>query len=349
MDYRTQLQTRRIRRLTVLGACLFGWLGAGVASGQETLTLRVNDTQVDAGGRVAIVLRTYASRPIGQGQLCFNIGFAGNGPQSLIAKGAGSPFTALESFVIFSEQGDVEANATFDATTQQVLVDFSSVSATVNVSDGPFGVFFFRVDGNLTPGTSFDIAFDPGDTFLVDALGRPVAIRPRSGEMVIRQPGAAYQLEAGGGEAVPGRVALLAIETSELFAIGSGEIGFRYPTEIAAGQPTVSVDPRYGMVSHQTWHPEAGLVVIGVDSADGSFNGVPGEILTVELPIRGDAVIGALYPLSLDGPTTFLSSPSGSPISLVLGAAEVEVILEPALFEDGFESAGFGEWTAVQN
>ena len=52
-------------------AAMLGALVVGIpASGAGTLTLRVQDAIGEPGGLVAVVLRTYASRPIGQGQVC---------------------------------------------------------------------------------------------------------------------------------------------------------------------------------------------------------------------------------------------------------------------------------------
>ncbi len=335
-----------IRRTLVVETMVFCW--ASVAFCRPDLTLRVNDTSVDAGGRVAIVLRTYASRPIGQGQLCFRNAFVANGPDQLLGKGIGSPFVALDSFVIFSEMGDVVAEASFDPITQLVLVDFSSVSATVNSADGPLGVLYFQVDGGLVPDTVFNVEIDPDASFLVDEAGLPVIIRPRSGEMDIRPLGAPYLLETGAAEVVPGAVALLSVETSELFPIAGGQIGLRYPAEIAGGPPTVSVDPRYGLVMVETSRAEPGLLVINLNSPDSSYNEVPGEILTIALPIRGDAPLGNVYPLTLDPDSTFLSGPAGAPISLQLMGSTVKVTGPPALFTDGFEGGDFAAWSAVQ-
>jgi len=338
--------TQRVRRALGVGVVVY-WCAAA-AFCRPDLTLRVNDTSVDAGGRVAIVLRTYASRPIGQGQLCFRNAFAPAGPDQLQGKGGASPFVSLDSFVIFSDLGDVVAAASFDPVTQVVLVDFSSVSPTVNNTDGPLGVLYFQVDDALAPATTFSVTIDPADSFLFDADGQPVVLRPRAGEMDIRPPGTPYQLQTDDADVVAGQVALLSVETSELFLIGSGQMGVRYPAEIAGGPPTVSVDPRYGNVEVETSRVEPGLVVVTLSSPDGSYNEVPGGILKLALPIRGDAPLGNVYPLSLDAASTFLSGPGGAPINLQLTGSVIRVTGPPALFADDFESGDLGAWSAAQ-
>ena len=94
-------------------------------AGDDALTLRINDTTAEPGGRVAVVLRTYASRGVGQGQIIVRVrpkrrGVAPSGP-----------FVALEQAVVFSAEGDASPVDVFDSGGQTALVEFDSPSATV--------------------------------------------------------------------------------------------------------------------------------------------------------------------------------------------------------------------------
>ena len=111
-------------------------------AGGESMTLRINDTSAEPGGLAAVVLRTYAPRGVGQGQIC--LAAAANRGAS------GSPFVSLESVVVFSEQGDANVTQSFDEGAQMGLIEFDSLSATINWSDGPLAVLFFRVADTVT-------------------------------------------------------------------------------------------------------------------------------------------------------------------------------------------------------
>src|SRR5829696_5211925 len=131
----------RLRTVLVLSTLLLGALALPRdASAADKLALRTNDAEGVPGGVVAVVVRTYASRAIGQGQILFRGGGlitkaveaskrggddddggsgsgsgggsgSGSGGGSGSGSGGGSgsgsgpsgpsPFVALESFVVF--------------------------------------------------------------------------------------------------------------------------------------------------------------------------------------------------------------------------------------------------------
>ena len=58
---------------TLLAAAAIAIVAASVGAARKAdkLTLRINDAEGARGEVVAVVLRTYSSRPLGQGQICF--------------------------------------------------------------------------------------------------------------------------------------------------------------------------------------------------------------------------------------------------------------------------------------
>src|SRR5215210_6280751 len=88
------------------------------AEAADKLTLRVNDARGGPGDLVSVVVRTYASRPIAQGQIC--IGARRNvrsrsTANSVIGEAAtGSPFASLEKVEVFSARQDAAFQFSFD-------------------------------------------------------------------------------------------------------------------------------------------------------------------------------------------------------------------------------------------
>ena len=311
----------------------------GALLGADSLTLRLNDTAAAAGERVAVVLRTYAPRSISQGQICFRSVHRTDG-----AAAANSPFTALEEVRVFSEMGDVEVIETFDSGSQTALIAFESLSATINWADGPMAVFFFRLDGALAPGQEFALELDFDETFVLDETGQSIAVEPRGGELTIRQPGAPYALAVDGDEVAAGEVAELGIETSELFAIGSGQVALRFDPDFAAGVPTVTMDERYGMASFSVDASVPGRVVITFASPDGSLNEVPGQLIRIALPTSPDMPSGSQADLSLDPLLTGLQDPSGGSIALQLEGDLLTLGTTSLVFADDFEAGDLSRW-----
>ncbi len=324
--------------LLVVMVCLPSTLHAG--GGQ--MTLRINDTMAEAGDMAAIVLRTYAPRGISQGQICFRSASAAR-----TQDGTGGPFATLEEVIVFSEDGDAEVIETFDDGTQTTLIEFESLSATINWADGPLAVLFFRLHATLSPGQEFELELDLADTFVFDADGQPISLVPRSGALEIRAPGDPYELSAEGDDVGPGEVAVLGVETSELFEIGSGQVVLRYDPDLAGGLPTVVMDPRHGSASFNVDDSVPGRVWVDFVSADASLNQVPGQLISVHLPIATDAPIGNQSLVSLDPLLTQLQDPQGMAIQLALANDVLEIVEGGLIFADGFET-GLAPWIVVQ-
>jgi hypothetical protein len=311
----------------------------------DTLTLRINDAAGVPGGRIAVVLRTYAPRGVGQGQVCLRA--ARSLAPTGAAAAAGSPLAALEEIVVFSENGDATSQATFDEIGQMALLQFASSSGSINTSDGPLAVLYFRLQPDVPPGQMFTLSLDPADTFLIGPDGQPIPVAPRSGDLVVRAPGSPFELAASGDRILPGETAVLGVETVDLFPIGSGEVGLRWDPTVAAAPPTVSMDPRHGEAFFRVEQPEPGLLVIAFDSPQGALNQVPGQLVTVYLPTSPSVPPGTRAALSLDPDQTVLLGPGGEPLPLLLSGDTLEFVGADAVFADGFESGSLGEWSLV--
>ncbi len=213
MDRRYSLARRRFSCLALIYLAI-GSLPSTAVLADDSMTLRVNDAEAVAGGLVEVVIRTYAPRSISQGQICFNggsgQGLAGSGasmlgmpevvvsktdlanlrrPSSQAAVGGSMPFVTLEQAVVFSEQGDATVVESFDSATQSAFISFESLSASINESDGPLAILYFRVSSSVVPDDEFDLDLDLGDTFVFDDTGQSVALEAESGRLRIRESG----------------------------------------------------------------------------------------------------------------------------------------------------------------
>lgn len=329
--------------LIALGVCS---ILAAPATGQE-LTLRVNDSVAPPGGTVALVLRTYASRPVGQGQICLRA--------RRNQRGVAPPlFEAFLGGKVFSSTGDEIADFTADlvSATQTVLASFSSASAGINDVDGPLAVFYLQLDPDVAPGSEYLIEVDPGPTFLVDDAGQPIPLDPRPGRLRIRDPAAPRTLSVSGDAVPPGAVAEVAASTSEVFAIASGQVGFRYDPGLLAAEPEVVMDPRYGNASFVAHHYASGLSLISFESPDESLNGyngvdngVPGDFLLLRIPTAPDLLPGQVVPITLDPVLTFLLDPGAQLVPLTLEDDAVTLLGGEPIFLDGFEDGDLSAWT----
>lgn len=321
----------RLRILLVLAILLLGSLAVPQsASAAEALALRTNDAEGIPGGVVAVVVRTYASRAIGQGQILFRggglrskaieapkrRGRGGEGEGGGSGPSGPSPFVALESFVVFSARDDARSQGSFDA--QKATLSFNSPSRTINAADGPLAIFYFRLADWVQPGQVYEIGVDPGTT-LVDDKGRRVQVEPRNGELEIVANTGGQELEVEPtGVVKPGRMAIVGLETKVPEPLGSGRIGFRYDKSIARKPPFVRVDPRMGNVRFNADVSTPGLVLITFEATDGSFNRFPGAIFEVRIPTGKWVRRGTRAALTLDPALTFLVDGEGDVLDLEL-------------------------------
>ncbi len=312
-------QPRPIRSRTVLAALaaavLVSILLPAIAGGDDALVVRANDAIGEPGGLVAVVLRTYASRPLGQGQICLQAGRQGGGG----APGEG-PFASLESFRVFAGRRDALSVAGLETADggQTIVLQFDSSSGRVNRTDGPLAVLYFRLRTDLAAGRRFNVRVDPAETLLFDAAGNPVLVEGRAGELRVRRPGARFRVEAEGDRVVPGEIADLGIETFEPFAVAGGQLALRWDPAVAAGPPQVRMDRRHGRRRFTVDASTPGLVVVTFTSPNASLNTVPGQLVSVRIPTDPATPVGRRSRVRIDRALSFLEDAEGDLLPLRL-------------------------------
>jgi len=274
--------------------------------------LRVHDARGAPGDRVALVLRTYASRPIEQGQVCLRV--AGTVP------GESKPWAVFESARVFSDIPDVSANVTVELLQepQTLVIQFNSPSATINASDGPLAVFLFELSDDLQPGQVFELFIDIENTSFIDENGLPIVISPRSGTLTIQAPGDPIPVAAHAEDTEVGQKALLSLETFSPILLSGGQVGIRFEPSVAAGPPTVRMDPRHGPSTYAVVSNSPGLVVVAFDSVNATLNSVPGDLVEVSLPTLPSLPANLESPIFLDPTLTFLFDSVGQLLPLSL-------------------------------
>lgn len=170
-----------------------GRSGGGGNDSGKALVLRVNSAVGTPGGVVAVVVRTYAPRPVRQGQVLMRVVRRAAPPKALGLSFAEltqplRPFLSLLSVVVYSQRHDASNQAALQgrADGQTATATFQSPSGTINASDGPLAVFKFRLNPALQPGQTFDLTLDPALTGLTDEQGRPITVKPRNGVLTVR-------------------------------------------------------------------------------------------------------------------------------------------------------------------
>jgi hypothetical protein len=288
------------RTLSLLALGLAVALGAAspAAAGDE-LTLRVNDAEGVPGGEVAIVVRTYAPRPVGQGQICLRTCLTGLTGVRLAC------FSAVEGFLVFSTAGDAQSQLTAhqQGSSQIVDVEFESPSGSINEADGPLAVVLLRLSDSIGVGARISVEIDAANTFLYDASGSRIPIDPRGGTVTVRDPVDHFKLLADGDRIRPGQTADLAIESLEIMPVIGGRMAFVYDPQIAAGPPVVSFDTRLGQVAFTVDNSVPGRTVIDFESPQGSLNNIPGGLVRLRLPTSAAVPPGTMSRIRLDSDT----------------------------------------------
>ena len=302
------------------------------AAADKALVLRVNDAIAAPGGTAVVVLRTYAPRPVRQGQMVVRV-VRRPKPQKALGLTLEEitqpvrPLTLL-SAVVYSQRNDStsQANLTGQPDSQNAMVKFASPSGTVNASDGPLAVFRFRVDPSVQPGQVFDLSIDPALTGITDASGQPVTLEPRNATLTIRDRlPPRTSIEADGDKAEPGEMAELSVNTYEPFLTSGGRITLVWDPQIAGGTPTVLMDPRYGKASFTVNAGKPGRLVVDFKSPDTSYNSTPGSIVSIAMRISPSASIGATSPFRFDPAGTYLLNRRGKKIPIRMENGEIEV------------------------
>jgi len=284
--------------LAIVVNCLVSGLVPGTANAGDELRLRVNDIQAVPGGIAVLVVRTYESLPLGQGQMClqFNSLFADDAFGDHTGAGGRESWGPFEEFlgsVVFSSAGDARHRVTPEpGGNLEFLLEFFSPTATINDSDGPLVAHFMRLRSDLSPGTRFRLSLDPTDTWLINEFSNLVPIEVRQGVMTVRAPGAPIEIDADGGEARPGGIAAVALETIESIPLSRGRVILAYDPEIATGLPSVRIDNRIGEADFTVNHPAPGRTVVRFESESRNLNRLPGSIIEFAIPTRADVPLG---------------------------------------------------------
>ena len=303
--------------------------GGNGGGGDKSLVLRVNPAIGAPGGVVAVVLRTYAPRPVRQGQMTIRV-VRRPRPAKLGLTLADltqpvRPLTLL-SAVVYSPRNDSVSQALLNALpdSQRAQVTFQSPSGSVNSTDGPLAVFRFLLDKSAAPGEIYDLTLDTG-TALTDASGQAVVLEPRSDTLTVRAPSAAFKVEADGDKVEPGEVAELGVNTFEPFLVSGGRITLTWNPRIAGGTPTVKLDPRYGRSTFTVDTSKPGRLVVDFKSPDSSFNSVPGTLVSIGMPISAAAGIGTTSPFTLDPKGTWFLNRKGKKIKVAIQNGTIEI------------------------
>ncbi|HVR97089.1 MAG TPA: hypothetical protein VMW27_10775 [Thermoanaerobaculia bacterium] len=289
------------------------------AAAENRLALRVNDAAGMPGERVAIVLRTYSSRPIGQGQIAVRSRRRASArSNALLDKAAGdeSPFAALEEVQVFSTRRDAQFQIQFDP--ERAVLTIQSPSRTINASDGPLAILYYRLADWVQPGEEYEIGVEVENTALYDERGRLIPVESRPGTLEISSDAEddEYELKALGAQVRPGKVAFMGVETEVPLALSSGRIVFRYDPSIARLKPKVQTSPRYGNVRFNVNTATPGMVIVNFQSPDRSFNRVPGKIVEILLRVWAGAPRGTSSRVYVDPVLSFLVDADGERVDL---------------------------------
>lgn len=331
-------------RTVMLALLLSGALAPLVRAQIEPLVVRVSDAEGEPGGPVAVVLRTYASKPVSQGRLGLRA-TSGGGLRAELG-GVGSPFASFDGGVIFGTGGDVVGSFVFDELTQTLDAQFESASASINASDGVLGVLFFSLDPALAAGEVFTLDIDLGPSFLTDPDGLPMPWQPRAGELAVLPADSPLTLEVDGPDVHPGSGADVEIQTLEPLALASGVVELIYPDDVLDLPVEVRVDPRHGGVTlDQVTLPAPGRLRIEFTSATEDFNSVPGALFVAHFRTSTDVPLGTTRPLSLDPIETLFTAPGGAEVELLELDDVVTFESDPFVFYDNFEGGSTGAWS----
>ena len=310
-----------------------GGTGGGGTGGGTSLLLRVNPAIGEPGGLVAVVLRTYAPRPVSQGQVTIRT-VRRPGTAALVAGLTKAtlttpvrPFATMVSATVYSTQGDSVAQALLNGLpdSQVTQLKFQSPSGTVNAADGPLAVFLYRLDPSAQPGDVYDLTMDPSPTYFKDENGKTINLTLRPGTLTVRAPGTPYAAEASGTKVSPGALADIGVSTFEPFGMGAGHVTVTWDPAVAAGPPAVTLDPRYGKSVFTVDSSQPGRLVVDFESADASFNTVPGTIVAISLPIAADAATGTVSPFTFDPGNTWFLDANGQKLNIELQNGTITV------------------------
>jgi len=274
---------------------------------------------------MAVVLRTYTPRQLGQGQ----VGFRANqnlqhqnlrsGEQDRVGTDVTRAlFSGFLGAVVFSDEGDALHRVRLDngGGTPEMMLRFGSPTASINQSDGPLAVLYFRVSPDAIVDTRIDFTIDPLSSFLTDQLGNDVPIAAAAGRVRVLAPNDPFGIAANAEDTVPGTPAVLSLQAPEALRLSGGQAAFVFDPFFAAGPAVVDIDPRYGTATFTVDDTTPGLIIVTFASPDNTLNEVPGDFITVTIPTRTDITPGTTTPVVLDPALTFLLDSQGQTLPL---------------------------------
>lgn len=278
---------------------------------EQSLVLRVQDTTARPGGQAQVVMRTYQTRPVGQGTICFFL---------RDQNGAPPPIETIRRVEIFSQAEDVieSINITESGDTLVLDVSFSSTSASINTVDGPMAAIFLDVSPQAVPGSQLSISIEPAQSFLLDENGQNIPLEIRSGDFSVVDASQPFEISAESEPPEsPGQPVSLLFETEEAFEIATGQVALRYSSRELPGEPEILLDPRYGFAKIKLdGYP--GLAILKIVSSDTDFNQLPGGIVRVNLmPAMAYDGDNRTH-VRIDPALTFLYDKRGNVIPLVI-------------------------------
>ena len=332
-------------------AAALAWAEPVRAIAVEPLMLRVQDAEGAPGERTAIVVRTYASRPVRRGRIATGItAFARPSGAPVALLGTTMPIQSCDSVQLFGLAGEVTSPAcTFDVPTQAFDINFESLTSSINALDGVLGVIYVTLAPDAVPGDQYTIALDLGVSYLDDPEDDPVLLETRAGTLTIRAPTAPVSFSVDGGKVEPGSGAVIEIGTAEPYELQEGRLLISYDPAVAAELPQVITDPRHGDVSVTVTYPQAGRVQIDFHSALETFNRVPGDLLVMHFGTPPTVPVGTLSPLTIltGANQSSLIAPGSMPLQVAWEAQPIEFELDPGIFNDGFDIGDSGFWSHI--
>lgn len=136
------------------------------------LTLRIDDeSNLVPGSMVLVEVRTYNPKPISDGQICLRF--------------ESTAFTSVHSVTV---HGDSDVAFTAETVMPgELLVQFSSPSASINRVDGPLLEVGMKLANDLPPGFETIVDVDTAFSGLVDHSGMALTLRGKSGLFTIAE------------------------------------------------------------------------------------------------------------------------------------------------------------------
>lgn len=148
-------------------------LDAGVDT--EIFKLRVDDVVAPAGSTIGLVVRSYAPRPIRQGQVCFR---PRRTPAQRLGRGD-SPFAEVVGVAVF---GGGKSKLSAELVGDMIVVTFDAPRA-INEVEGPIFGIYLKLRGDVLSGDQYTLDVDLPASWIVDASGAPLPFLVRPGTL----------------------------------------------------------------------------------------------------------------------------------------------------------------------